>query len=73
MQKYKFTKFKVKNFGVYDVSLSVLQSEQKYSIMCFLYNKLYDTYFIKQFNDEEEAVKYLEYIRDKTDIGEIDE
>lgn len=60
MEEYKLVKFQEKDYGKFTVKLSILQFTNSYSIIMYFHDKLYDSYYVKQFNDEKLAVIYLE-------------
>lgn len=59
---YNLEQYKDVNFGNYNIKLSIfiLTESTKYSIILYIYDKILDSYYIKQFDNESKCVKFLE-------------
>jgi hypothetical protein len=69
-KKFKYTKFNPKTFGDYLVTITILQFTSECSIMCVINNTLYDTYFIKFFDNENDCVQHMNMLTYKS--GDVD-
>lgn len=58
---FKLIQYKQTNYKNYTIKLStfVLTESEDYSIMLLIYDKLLDSYYLRQFNDEAKCVKFL--------------
>lgn len=57
--QYQFTQYKEMDYGTFTLRLSVVQFAYEYSIMMHFYDKVLDSYYLKQFNNESLAVEFL--------------
>lgn len=59
---YKLIQYKQTNYKNYTIKLStfVLTESDNYSIIIYIYDKLLDSYYLRQFNDEAKCVKFLQ-------------
>lgn len=59
---YKLTRYKEVNYVNHNIKLSIftLTETRDYSIILFIYDKLLDSYYLRQFNNEAKSVEFLE-------------
>jgi hypothetical protein len=59
---YKLTQYKEVACPNHDIKLSIftLTETSKYSIILYIYDKLMDSYYLKQFSSEDKCVEFLQ-------------
>ena len=59
---FKLTQYKEVDYLNHTIRLSIftLTESAKFSIMLFVYDKLLDSYYLKQFSNEEKCVEFLQ-------------
>lgn len=59
---YKLTQYKEVEYLNHKIKFSIFMLNElgAYSIILYIYDKLLDSYYIRQFNNEDKCVKFLE-------------
>lgn len=57
--QYKLTTLPEKDFTNHTIKISILQLESKYSIILVIHNRMFDSYYVKQFENDIDCIKYM--------------
>ena len=60
MHEFKMKRYDVKEYKTFSNQVSIFEYENQLSIILFIHDKKLDSFYIRQFNNSNEATLYME-------------